>query len=83
MPKPKLSKEIIVAEKESLKDALNAFKDEMLDELMDKLSRGYVGWDDAFNENYIKEHLSNHLAKGDWVTVANLAMFLNNFEPEE
>ena len=82
MPKPKLSKEVTVSEKEALKDSLNTFKDEMLDELMDKLSKGYLGWDDAFYENYIKEQLSNHLAKGEWVTVANLAMFLNNFNQE-
>jgi hypothetical protein len=83
MPKPKLPKEKIVSEKESLKDSLNDFKDKMLDELMDKLSKGYVGWDDVFNANYMKEQISNHLAKGDFVAVANLAMFLETMETEE
>ena len=83
MPKPKLSKEKTVAEKLALADALNEFKDKMLDELIDKVSRGYVGWDDEFNANYMKEQISNHLAKGDWVSVANLAMFLETLEIEE
>lgn len=83
MPKPKPSKQKTVEEKSSLKEALKNFNDEMLQELMDKVSRGYTGWDDAFNANYMKEQISNHLAKGDWIVVANLAMFLHTLEAED
>ena len=77
MPKPKHSLE---SEKEALTVTLHTFTMCMKREIMEKADLGYRGWDDTKMQQYMKEQISNHLAKGNWVVVANLAMFLDNLE---
>jgi hypothetical protein len=76
MPKPVYNEDAIRDEELALDAVLEAFKVKMKTELLDKLSKGYTGWDDASFGTYMKEQLKNHAAKGDYVKAANLAMFL-------
>lgn len=80
MPKPIYNEDAKKEQGELLDAVLNPFKVRMQTELLDKINKGYMGWDEPAFENYMKEQLSNHLAKGEYVKVANLAMFLDNLQ---
>ncbi len=77
MPKPNRS---VIEERKELEEAFDCFTKNMWIEIMKKLGQGYLGWDNPDMQQYMKEQISNHLAKDDWVAVANLAMFLDNLE---
>lgn len=70
----------ILPETMALSKLIKVFSDEMERKLHRKLMQGYSGWDDENMKEYLKESIKNHVEKGDWVDVANLAAMLWNLE---
>jgi len=66
----------IMDEKERLSAAVQEFSEAMKVKLFDKTNEGKSGWDDcAWPVEDIKKQLIEHVEKGDFVDVANFAMF--------
>jgi len=63
-----------------LSKTVMVFALQMLDKLNMKQSRGWHGWGDKTLKGQFKKDLLKHVEKGDWVDVANYAMFLWNLE---
>ena len=80
MPKPIYNEDAKKEQGELLDAVLDEFKLKMRVELFDKISKGYMGWNEPSFEKYMAEQISNHLAKGEYIKVANLAMFLDNLQ---
>lgn len=79
MAKSKVTKDILYQkEKDKLNRLLDYFTDRMRNRVIDKLDMGHAGWNLEGLRNYMSEELSNHLAKGDYLDIANIAMFLDN-----
>jgi hypothetical protein len=62
------------------------FRDAMLKRLLEKEEEGWDGWGnrremDKFAGG-LKDRMIRNILEGDWVDVANLAMFAWNFEEE-
>jgi len=71
-------------EKISLAKLNEKFRDAMLKRLLEKLEHGWEGWE---NKKEMKrfgggltERIIRNALEGDWVDVANLAMFAWNLE---
>lgn len=64
----------------ALRRLSNAFAIEMKHKLLKKMRRGRGGWDNAecFTLEQIKQQIIDHIEKGDFVDVANLAAFAWN-----
>ena len=56
--------------------SVSKFVDLMRDRMFDKAAEGYIGWDEKDCQQYIKEQLQDHVDKGDFVDIANIAMML-------
>ena len=63
-----------------LKSTVRNFSAEMEKKVLAKLDEGYSGWDDFHYKEYLMKELLRHSMKGDYVDVANIAMFLWNLE---
>ena len=68
---------LCVEELERLSTSIAKFSVLMRDKLFDKAVDGHYGWDRKCNEQYIKDSLAEHVKKGDYVDVANIAMMLH------
>ncbi len=65
-----------MSEKGRLLSAVEDFSEEMKSKLLDKADEGKRGWDDYdWPLSDIKKQLLEHVEKGDFVDVANFAMF--------
>ena len=67
-------------EKKALKTLVKKFSAKMKTKVLAKLYEGYGGWDNPGDISYMYKQLNYHVKKCDWVDVANIAMFLENFE---
>ncbi len=71
-------------EKASLAKLSKLFKDAMMKRLLEKIEDGWEGWNnEQVMSQYsggLKERIIRNVLEGDWVDVANLAMFAWNFE---
>ena len=75
------SKDLHFCKAVAIFSCVDAFAEEMKAKLIDKLTKGYSGWDDPeWSSEQIKKTLKEHLDKSnsDMVDVANFAMFLWN-----
>lgn len=64
----------------ALYTAVFRFSQVMKHKLLKKYGEGKRGWDDPTILEFLKKSLAEHVAKGDMVDVANLAMFIWNIE---
>lgn len=55
--------------------ALGMFQSKMEHRLSEKQTDGWTGWN-TISVNVLKKRLIDNANRGDWVDVANLAMFL-------
>jgi hypothetical protein len=63
-------------EQEKLSRAVAGFQWQMMNKLLEKFLAGRRGWDDpGWDERDIKRQLIEHLDKGNFIDVANFAMF--------
>lgn len=70
------------AEEQALKNLIHAFTNEMRDRIAEKFKEGRSGWDDPQWTNIdIKKQIIEQLRDGNYVDVANLAMFAWNHKP--
>lgn len=71
-------------EKASLEKLSDLFRGEMLNRLTEKLEDGWEGWNNKKEmsrfDGGLKERIIRNALEGDWIDVANLAMFAWNFE---
>ena len=71
-------------EEASLAKLNELFRDAMLQRLLEKKAGGWTGWNnEKYMRNYdggLKERIIQNCLNGEWVDVANLAMFAWNFE---
>ena len=72
----------IAAEQEAFARLVSDFSEVMFEKFVAKLKQGYNGWDRNTPDiiESITTRLGKNIEKGDWVDVANLAMFLWNME---
>ena len=71
-------------EQASLAKLNEKFRDAMLKRLLEKFEDGWDGWNDKITMQRfcggLKDRMIRNVLEGDWVDVANLAMFAWNFE---
>jgi hypothetical protein len=71
-------------EQASLAKLNERFRDAMLSRLLEKLDYGWSGWSYRKEmerlDGGLKERIIRNALEGDWVDVANLAMFAWNLE---
>ncbi len=65
-----------ITEQNKVIDCLGKFNAEMLKKILKKSREGYSGWDSQECAAYMQHQLSHHTVKGDYIDVANIAMFL-------
>jgi hypothetical protein len=66
-------------DEEKLIGAVDVFADRMKTKLLNKHKEGKIGWDDPdWPIGDIKKQLIEHIEKGDFIDVANFAMFAWN-----
>lgn len=82
MIKTEIFKRLHNSEGKALSLCYRMFHERILKKLDSKLSEGKSGWDNPYMLDYLKESLIDHVAKGDMVDVAILAMFIWNIENE-
>ena len=68
------------AEQLALAQLLSSFTDAMASKVMQKVEKGYVGWDQPQIASVLEQKLTENLQKGDMIDVANLAMMLWNLQ---
>lgn len=68
----------VMVERAALLKVAREFKQAMLERLLQKLAEGYRGWDapDAVVRHDLRARLLDNVKAGDWVDVANIAMFI-------
>lgn len=76
---PKRCQELFWEDLDEIEKAVEHFSDLMRDKMFDKAIRGYSGWDDQSEYDYIKTQLQVHVDKGDYVDIANICMMLLRF----
>ena len=68
------------SEREALETLVGRFATEMESKVLAKLFEGCARWDDPDWIPYLMKQIDKHVKKCDWVDVANIAMFLSNFD---
>ena len=73
------------AEQEALASLMNVFSETMFKKILMKRQQGYHAWDKKTPDmiELLKTRLQENLNRGDWVDVANLAMFLWNMQQSD
>lgn len=71
------------AEERALRALVELGADAMEAKLIEKLRASWCGWDDPENADMLKRQLCQNILEGDWIDVANLALFLWNLEGYE
>lgn len=69
-----------VEEENKIIDCISGFGAEMLKKILKKGRQGHAGWDSQDCAAYMQHQLTEHCKKGDYVDVANIAMFLWKLE---
>lgn len=63
-----------------LQECLEKFTDKMVGRLTEKEARGYTGWNKtvtgSIEDLWLLRMILGNIVKGEWVDVANLAMFM-------
>lgn len=71
-----------VEEQNELIEVAVEFNAEMLKKILAKERAGYQGWENPQMAEYLRRQLVEHTEKGDYVDVANIAMFLWHLEQQ-
>lgn len=71
-----------VKEQNKIIDCMGEFTAEMLKKILKKQRQGYSGWDNQDCAAYMQRQLTKHTKEGDYLDVANIAMFLWKLEQE-
>ena len=75
---PSVCREIFWDDIDKIASTIDEFAGLMQDEMFDKATEGYQGWDDIEeNKAHIKKELTAHIKKGNFVGAANFCMMLH------
>ncbi len=66
-----------------LHEAVNEFAERMKDRLFEKAQEGRDGWDCESEREFFVEMIGKCAAKGNWIDVANFALFLSYLDKEK